>query len=251
MDFQDAIQKIEERGDFNRYAEVKPAFEKRLEELRPGDHTERGICYYYLLISYLKASLVHETEESMEYYKKMDEAFLKQRDVYNEDKEKVYSSELADFYRLMERCYGSLELLYKKKHFLQSKEDAFRRKMQFRSCDFYEHKKIGKWLEYKFLEITSNYGTSLTRWALTVLAFSLVMSLGYFLLDLTVAESLRTIPATGHWFDYIYYAMITLTTVGYGDIVPIMFAAKALAVTESFFGFLMLGIFIGLIQKKI
>ena len=75
MDFQDAIRKIEERGDFNRYAELKPIFEKRLEELKPGDHTERGLCYYYLLVSYLKAHLVHETEESIEYYEKMDKAF--------------------------------------------------------------------------------------------------------------------------------------------------------------------------------
>lgn len=251
MDFQDAIRKIEERGDFNRYAEVKPIFEAKLENLKKGDHTERGLCHYYLLVSYMKAHLVHETLEAMEYYEKMDRAFLKQYETYKEDKKKVYKSELKDFFRLMERCYGSLELLYSKKHFLVRHDHAFIRKMQFRKYKFATERKLWRWFEYKFLEVTSNFGTSLTRWALTTLSFAFVMAIAYFLIDLDLSEELKTIPSQGsHWFDYIYFAMITLTTVGYGDIVPQVLSAKALAVFESFFGFLMLGIFIGLIQKK-
>lgn len=252
LNFQEAIRKIEERGDFNRYAELKPVFEDKLERLRPGDHTERGLCYYYLLVSYMKANLVHETQESINFYEKMDDAFTKQLEVYRDDKDKVYRSELLDFFRLMERCYGSLELLYTNKHFNKRRKEAYRRKMEFRKHDHRARRKWWSWFEYRFLETTSAYGTSIGRWAGTIFIFALMASLGYFVIDLFVAQELRTVPVTqDHWFDYLYFAVITLTTVGFGDIAPLALPAKALAVFESFFGFLMLGIFIGLIQKKL
>lgn len=251
MDFQDAIRKIEERGDFNRFAEVKPIFENRLEELKDGDHTERGLCYYYLLVSYLKAHLVHETEESMEFYEKMEEAFLKQEATYKKEHKKFSWSEIKDFFRLMERCYGSLEFLYLNHDFQNRKRLSYQRKMRFRKDAYLFNKEAWRWTEYKFLEITSNYGTSLSRWASTTFFFAVVMAFAYFVNDLFVDDALKTIPDVAHWFDYFYFSMINLTTVGFGDITPISISAKILSVIESFFGFLMLGIFIGLIQKKL
>lgn len=251
MDFQDAIRKIEERGDFNRFAEVKSVFEERLTELKDGDYTERGLCYYYLLVSYLKAHLVHETEESIEFYDKMEEAFLKQEEIYRKEHKKFSWSEISDFFRLMERCYSSLEFLYLNHDFQTRKRLAYQRKMRFRKDGHFFNRDAWRWFEYKFLEITCNYGTSLTRWATTTIAFSIVMAFAHFVNDQFVDQALRTIPDNAHWFDYFYFSMINLTTVGFGDIVPISISGKILSVSESFFGFLMLGIFIGLIQKKL
>ena len=131
MDFQAAIRKIEERGDFNRYAEMKPIFEEQLTNLKRDDHTERGLCHYYLLVSYLKAQLVHETEESKDYYEAMDKAFLKQEETYLTHGEKFSPEEIQDFYRLMERCYNSLEFLYQKHAFKARRTEAFEQKMRF------------------------------------------------------------------------------------------------------------------------
>lgn len=179
MDFQEAIRKIEERGDFNRFAEMKPIFTERLEELKPGDHTERGLCYYYLLVSYLKAHLVHETEESIEFYEKMDNAFMKQMEVYTCNRDQFSWSEMRDFFRLMERCYESLEFLYGKQQFKLRRLKAYQQKMSFRKNSYLFLRHYSSFLEYKFMEVTSDYGTNLFRWAVTVLIFIIVMGFAY------------------------------------------------------------------------
>jgi len=251
MDFQEAIRKIEERGDFNRYAEVKPIFEDRLSELRPGDHTERGICNYYLLASYLKANLVHETAEAIKYYEAMDDAFMEQLEVYQEKTNKFSWSEIQDFFRLMERCYGSLEFLYLKHDFKMRKAKAHLRKMEFRKDGHFFNREYWAWFEYKILEITSLYTTSIFRWAFTTFGFAIFMALVFGSIDFFLDESLRTIPGEPHWYDYLYFSVITMTTVGFGDFTPIAPIAKVAATLEAFLGFMMLGIFIGLIQKKL
>lgn len=251
MEFQDAIRKIEERGDFNRYAEVKPILEERLSELKPGDHTERGLCNYYLLVSYLKAQLVHETVESIDYYEAMDEAFLKQLEIYRREPTKVTWSEFKDFFRLMERCYSALEFLYLKHDFKMRRIHAHLRKMSFRKDAYFFNRDYFSWFEYKVLELSSLYSTSIVRWAITTFVFAIFMALVFAGLDQILEASQRTIPTPAPWYDYLYFSVTTMTTVGYGDIVPIHFFAKMAAIVEAFLGFLMLGIFISLIQKKL
>ncbi|MFT7184323.1 MAG: hypothetical protein ACI9QC_000662 [Oceanicoccus sp.] len=251
MDFQEAIRKIEERGDFNRYAEVRPIFVDRLDELRPGDHTERGICNYYLLASYLKAQLVHETAEAISYYEAMDDSFMLQLEVYRDQSHKFSWSEIQDFFRLIERCYGSLEFLYLKHDFKIRKAKAHLRKMEFRKDGHFFNREYWSWFEYKVLEITSLYTTSIVRWATTTFGFAVFMACFYAGLDQVVQESMRTIAAPAPWYDYLYFSVMTMTTVGFGDITPVFSLAKLGATFEAFLGFLMLGIFISLIQKKL
>lgn len=251
MDFQEAIRKIEERGDFNRYAEVKPAFEEQLKSLKKHDFTERGLCNYYLLVSYLKAQLVHETEESKEFYEAMDKAFLIQEKTYRTNPKKFSPDEIKDFYHLMERCYNSLEFLYEKHDFKSRRNRAYQSKMQFRKNAFFFNKEYANWLEYVFLDLTCRYGTSLVRWAVTTIIFMLGMALLYKLVDLSLTPSQHMVPATGHWYDYIYFSVIITTTVGLGDVVPLSIIGKLLVSIQAFIGFLMLGVFIGLIQKKL
>ncbi len=251
MDFQAAIRKIEERGDFNRYAEVKSIFEDELKVLKRDDYTERGLCYYYLLVSYLKAQLVHETEESKDYYEAMDKAFLKQENTYLVNPKKFSPEEVKDFYRLMERCYNSLEFLYQKHAFKTRRNEAYQQKMCFRKNSFWFNKEFGGWLEYQFLNVTCRYGTSLLHWSVTTFVFIILMAFIYMAVDESVTSSLRMVPENGHWYDYIYFSVIVTTTVGLGDVFPLTFIGKILVSIEAFVGFLMLGIFIGLIQKKL
>lgn len=51
-------------------------------------------------------------------------------------------------------------------------------------------------------------------------------------------------------YDYFYFSLVTLTTVGYGDITPITQAAKSLALLISIFGQLYLTILIAILVGK-
>ncbi len=252
MDFKEAINIIEQRGDFNQYAKLRTVFEDRLKELDRSDYTERGLCFYYLLISLLKAHLVYDTEECREFYAKMDTEFKKQEEKYKEDPERFSSMEINDFYHLMERCYSSLEIVYDKKEFTASKKKTYECKMSYRKNCFWFNKRYWSWLEYKFLELTCLYGNSFTRWGVTAVVFGVILAGFYFLIDLPLDASHKMVSQMdGHWFDYIYFSIVTLTSLGFGDVVPLTLAGKILASIEAVFGFIMLGIFITLIQKKI
>lgn len=149
LDFQEAVRKIEERGDFNRYAEVKPVFEEQLQKLSRDSHTERALAYYYLLASYLKAQLVHETQEAIDFYEKMDDEFVSQEKLYQRQKEKhAGSSEMQDFYQLVERCYSALEFLYQRHNFTIRENLAYRQKMRFRKNAFAANGRFFSYLEY-------------------------------------------------------------------------------------------------------
>lgn len=249
MDFQEAVRRIEERGDYNRYAEVKPFFEEQLKALAPDDHTQRALCYYYLLASYLKAQLVHETEESIDFYEEMDEAFMAQEALYKGGKDSDLNLELGDFYQLMERCYSSLEFLYERHNFGIRSDSAYRQKMRFRKNAFKHNKRSVKYLEYVFFGLSSVYGTSLLRWALTTFVFTLIFASGYWIID--QFEPVRMVPAGAiYLFDYLYYSIVITTTVGLGDITPLTHAGKVLTAIQGFLGFLMLGIFVGMLQRK-
>jgi len=46
------------------------------------------------------------------------------------------------------------------------------------------------------------------------------------------------------WFDWLYFSVITITTLGYGDIVPITGWSKTFVIFESLTGLLLLGLFL-------
>ena len=249
MDFQEAVRKIEERGDFNRFVEMKPFFEEQLASLAKDNHIERALCSYYLLASYLKAQLVHETQESIEFYEKMDDEFMAQEKLYQKEKKNGVGSEVQDFYQLMERCYSSLEFLYKRHNFGIRENLSYRQKMRFRKKAFVLNKRPFSYLEYVFFELSSSYGTSLFRWAATTFVFTLLFAACYWTIDFF--EPVRMIPlGAANLLDYFYFSMVITTTVGLGDIVPVTHLGKVLVAIQGFSGFLMLGIFVGMLQRK-
>jgi hypothetical protein len=58
----------------------------------------------------------------------------------------------------------------------------------------------------------------------------------------SIAEAGQPITSPAHWSTFLYFSMVTLTTLGYGDIIPIRPAARMFAVLESAAGVLYLAI---------
>jgi voltage-gated potassium channel len=52
------------------------------------------------------------------------------------------------------------------------------------------------------------------------------------------------------WFDALYYTIVTMATVGYGDFVPVTVLGKVGAIFLIIFGFGMFGVFISLLLKR-
>lgn len=251
MDVQSAIHIIEESPDYEQYSKLRNIFKDRIKELKETDYTERGICYYYLLRIVLRSHLMYETEECKENFEKMDAEFKQQLKKYQKDHSKFPREEINDFFRLMERSYGSLEIIFRKKDFFEEEKKCYEKKMDYRKYKYWAGRHIWTWAEYKFLGSTSRYGNSFVRWGLTAFFFAVGMAGIYFFLDFTSVHPADRIVEIGeHWYNYIYFSIITLTSLGFGDITPHTVIAKIFVSFEVFFGFIMLGIFISLIQKK-
>lgn len=81
------------------------------------------------------------------------------------------------------------------------------------------------------------------------LLLGLIWSFAYLLVDRLLPGSFSfnnlSANATGMTgFDSLYFSFVTLSTVGYGDIVPVSRAARVLAVMESLAGTLFVAVFI-------
>ena len=251
MDVQAAIHLIEESPNYQEFERIKQIFKDRLEELKETDFTERGVCYYYLLRIVLRSHLMYVTEECRNYFAKMNEEFEKQCVKYKKDGKKFNSSEIDDFFHLLERSYGSLEVIFRRKNFVDEMKHAYERKMKARKNHFWHRNKFLRWFEYAFLDLTSSYGESFLRWGLTAMIFAVAMGVLFYGIDLFYTKTKQMIvPSGDHWYNYIYFSVATLTSLGFGDYLPHNFWAKLLASIEVFFGFTMLGIFISLIQKR-
>jgi voltage-gated potassium channel Kch len=58
----------------------------------------------------------------------------------------------------------------------------------------------------------------------------------------SIAEAGIPITGVAHWSTFLYFSMVTLTTLGYGDIIAIRPAARMFAVLEATAGVLYLAI---------
>ena len=99
-------------------------------------------------------------------------------------------------------------------------------------------------LLYHLWKITSDCGRSLSRWALSIVVL------------VTLFAGLYTFCAIDYgardtWLAPFYFSVVTLTTLGYGDIVPSSAAAQALVITEVFLGYVGLGGLLAIFSNKL
>lgn len=103
-------------------------------------------------------------------------------------------------------------------------------------------RRFGKVALYSLWDITSGYGESLVRW-MSVCAISIALfAFLYFGFDAIA-------PVTGK-FDYLYFSVITFTSLGYGDIHPEGVFGKILASAEIMLGLVMFGVLLSFLGSR-
>ncbi|HHO55300.1 MAG TPA: two pore domain potassium channel family protein, partial [Trueperaceae bacterium] len=61
----------------------------------------------------------------------------------------------------------------------------------------------------------------------------------------------NTLSQPNNFLNSLYFSFVTFTTLGFGDISPISSIAKFLVILEVFIGYLMLGLLVTIISKKV
>lgn len=257
MNLHQAMHFIEGREADERFDEARKTLHKRLEETE--EEEEQGTCNYYLLRLMLREHLLFENKEARDVYKKMRKNFLSAERQYRNDffkmkggeEKKVMRSQIEAFYKLIDSYFVVLEKIYQKKGFLEASERAYEDKMHFRkSFAFFSGRHFAH-IGHVFLDKTSRYGHSLSRWGMTVLLFITAFAGLFAWLDYNSDTSMfANYEYTSGFFDYFYFSVVTFTTLGYGDIMPVTIAEKTLAGFEGLLGFTMLGVLINLLKRR-
>jgi voltage-gated potassium channel Kch len=258
MDLCTAVHLIEGRDSDARFSEAKRAIDKQLCEAH--DDEERGTCYYYLLRLLLRGHMLFENKEARDLYAKMLESFRSREIEYkkdylsvkNKEDKKIIYSQIDAFYQLIDIYLGTLETIYEKRGLTLASERVYIEKMNFRRRHALFSGKHMKHLGHLFLDKTSRYGHSLGRWVATVLFFIAIFAVTYAILDYFSAIKMLAdySYSTNNLFDYFYFSIVTFTTLGYGDIVPVTILEKAIVGVEVVLGYTMLGVLINLIKQK-
>jgi hypothetical protein len=224
------------------------------------DTEEEATSYYYLLRIRLAERLMHENHQLRELFTKMIQAFHATEATYRREwraaqstpERQMIERQLSAFYQLVDGYLRSLELLYEDKGLQPAAERTHAERMRFRRRAAYQTGRHLLHIGHLFLEHSSNYGHSFSRWGLTVVLFVALFAGLYALLDWSSPEPLLAYRTITHGaFDYFYFSLVTFTTLGFGDVTPLAITAKILAGVEGVVGYIMLGVFITLIQRRI
>ena len=96
---------------------------------------------------------------------------------------------------------------------------------------------------YHLWWVTSDCGRSYLRWALWTVLMAAVFSLAFRFVAIDYGDY-----ETG--LSPVYYSVVTLTTLGYGDVLPASAAAQILAMAEVVMGYVMLGGLLSIFATK-
>ncbi|MBN1872296.1 MAG: two pore domain potassium channel family protein, partial [Candidatus Omnitrophica bacterium] len=105
------------------------------------------------------------------------------------------------------------------------------------------------YLPMELMGLLSGYGEKPNRVIASSLAIIIIYSLlFYHLQSITISPDSMTKYV---FWDYVYYSIVTFTTLGYGDIVPKpTVGARLLAGSEAFIGAFMIGLFVFTLSRK-
>lgn len=99
--------------------------------------------------------------------------------------------------------------------------------------EFRSQSKLHEWI-YRLWWITSDCGRSYVRWGGWTLLFALVFAGLYGFVEIDYGDEPTALSS-------LYFSIVTLTTLGYGDILPVSQTAQAVVITQVVIGYVMLG----------
>jgi hypothetical protein len=102
---------------------------------------------------------------------------------------------------------------------------------------------------YYLWKISSDYGESLGRWGLACFLVVASFAIAYDGLG-AVASSGDSGDKSLRLFDYVYFSVITFSTLGYGDLHPVGLMGRALACLEVFGGLIMFGLLLSFVGNR-
>lgn len=96
---------------------------------------------------------------------------------------------------------------------------------------------------YRVWKLTSDCGRSFGRWALLTVALAALFAVAYLAVDIDYGDHRTALSP-------IYYSLVTMTTLGYGDVLPASGPAQVVAMAEVVTGYFMLGGLLGIFASK-
>ncbi len=108
---------------------------------------------------------------------------------------------------------------------------------EFRSRGGYY--KVLYWLWW----VTSDCGRSIFRWTLWIFVVTFLFSIFYNLVGMDYGDNET-------FFSPFYYSVVTLTTLGYGDVFPASLGGQILAVVQALLGYVGLGGLLSILANK-
>jgi hypothetical protein len=250
-----------------------------IKNLSPHSYEDKGFSFYLLIKTLLLKNPLLETKEIIIYFTQCKENFrMKRHQVLKEasaSKEKQLHA-LA-FLKTVRKYFQILEKEFDRLHFRDLSKIAYITHMYYQERIFRQEKKYLAFTGYSLWSMMSQYGTNFIRWGVTNIVFLFFFSILFFLngerelVAFNAENELLFSPITTEEIagytkhpmlfsyspqninpaNYMYFTVVSITTLGYGDIVPITVSEKILTGFVVLFGYSMLGIFISLIGKKL
>jgi len=94
------------------------------------------------------------------------------------------------------------------------------------------------------LRLSCDYGRSFSKFFTWVAVVVVLFAVLYSIIPNTLSQP-------NNFLNSLYFSFVTFTTLGFGDISPISSIAKFLVILEVFIGYLMLGLLVAIISKKV
>lgn len=99
--------------------------------------------------------------------------------------------------------------------------------------EFRHKSRLNAWI-YQLWWVTSDCGRSFVRWAIWTAIIAALFAIAYGFVDIDYGDYQTSLSP-------LYYSVVTMTTLGYGDAVPASTAGQAVAMVQVVLGYVMLG----------
>ncbi len=108
--------------------------------------------------------------------------------------------------------------------------------------EFRNQSPVNEWV-YRLWWLTSDCGRSATRWAGWTVIIALLFAGLYQLTDVSYGDHET-------WLSPLYYSVVTLTTLGYGDVLPASTGAQLACMAQVVIGYVQLGGLMSIFSNK-